>query len=109
MKAILAQNISMVPEGTFNTTHQPLKEFYDGAFKIAIETQTSIQPVIFLDGYNRLSYENIFSLNPGKSRAVFLEEVEVNEYTLDDVEILKSKVYNIMQTALIKYKASWIK
>lgn len=110
MKAMLAQKISMViaPEGTFNMTHKPLKEFYDGAFKIAIETQTSIQPVIFLDAYDRLRYESFFSLNPGRSRAVFLEEIEVNEYTLDGVEVLKSKVYSIMQAALIKYNASWI-
>lgn len=111
LKSMLRKNISVViaPEGTFNMTHRPLKEFYDGAFKVAIETQASVQPVIFLDAYDRLSYENVFSLNPGRSRAVFLEEVEVDGYTLEDVEILKAKVYGIMEAALIKYKASWIR
>lgn len=111
LKSMLHQNISVViaPEGTFNMTHQPLKEFYDGAFKVAIETQTSVQPVIFLDAYDRLNYKSIFSLTPGRSRAVFLPEVEVNGYTLSDVEKLKATVYSIMETALIKYHASWIK
>lgn len=110
LKSMLAQNISIVlaPEGTFNTTHQPLKSFYDGAFKIAIETQTSIQPVLFLDAYDRLSYKSIFSLTPGKSRAVFLEEISVDEYDLSDVEELKAKVYSIMEAALIRNKVSWI-
>jgi 1-acyl-sn-glycerol-3-phosphate acyltransferase len=111
LKEMLQQNISVViaPEGTFNTTHKPLKEFYDGAFKIAIETQTSIQPVIFLDAYSRLNYQSIFSLTPGKSRAVFLEEIDISAYGPDDVELLKQKVYHIMESALVKYKAPWIK
>ncbi len=111
LKSILKKNISIVlaPEGTFNMTHHPLKEFYDGAFKVAIETQTPVQPVVFLDAYDRLGYESIFSLTPGKSRAVFLEEIAVNKFTLQDTKILKELVYRKMEEALIKYNASWIK
>jgi 1-acyl-sn-glycerol-3-phosphate acyltransferase len=49
LKSILNKNISIFicPEGTFNTTKKPLKDFYDGAFKIAIETQTPISPILF--------------------------------------------------------------
>ncbi|MFT3911195.1 MAG: lysophospholipid acyltransferase family protein [Ferruginibacter sp.] len=111
LKAVLKKNISVViaPEGTFNMTNKPLKEFYDGAFKIAIETQTPIKPVIFLDTYDRLHYKSIFSFTPGRSRSVFLEEVSVKGYDTNDVEIVKQKVYDIMEAALIKYKASWIR
>ena len=111
LKAILKKNISVViaPEGTFNMTNKPLKEFYDGAFRIAIETQTPIKPVVFLDTYDRLNYKSIFSFTPGRSRSVFLEEVHVKDYRMEDVDVLKQKVYDIMETALIKYKASWIK
>ena len=51
LKAFIRKGISVViaPEGTFNMTANPLKEFYDGAFKIAIETQTPIKPILFLD------------------------------------------------------------
>jgi 1-acyl-sn-glycerol-3-phosphate acyltransferase len=108
--SILKKNISVViaPEGTFNTTGKPLKEFYDGAFKIAIETQTPIKPVVFLDAYDRLSYKTIFSLSPGRSRAVFLPEVDVTGLTMKDVPALNEKVYRIMEDALTRYKASWI-
>ena len=111
LKAVLRKNISIFifPEGTFNMTGKPLKEFYDGAFRIAIETQTPIRPVLFLDSYARLHYRSIFSFNPGRSRSVFLEPVPVDGYTLRDVQLLKQQVYDIMERKLIEYKASWIK
>lgn len=111
LKSVLRKGISIViaPEGTFNMTHKPLKEFYDGAFKIAIETQTPIKPILFLDTYDRMQYESIFSINPGKSRSVYLAEVPVAGLTLDDVDFLREQVYEIMEEKLIVYKASWIK
>lgn len=111
LKSVLKKGISVViaPEGTFNMTHQPLKNFYDGAFKIAIETETPIKPMLFLDTYDRLHYESIFSLTPGILRTVFLEEIPVDGLTLKDVDLLKQKVYKAMEDGLIRYKASWIK
>ena len=107
LKKVLARNISVViaPEGTFNMTHRPLKEFYNGAFKIAVETETPVRPVLFLDGYNRLNYHSIFSMTPGRSRAVFLPEILPG----NDTPALKQKVYEAMEAGLLKYKASWIK
>lgn len=111
LKDVLQHNISVViaPEGTFNMTGHPLKSFYNGAFRIALETQTAIQPVLFLDAYDRLSSKSIFSLNPGRSRAVFLPPVKVDNDNLANEEQLKEKVYSVMGAQLIAYKASWIK
>jgi 1-acyl-sn-glycerol-3-phosphate acyltransferase len=111
LKAVLDKDISIViaPEGTFNMTHKPLKDFYDGAFKIAIETQTPIKPVLFLDAYDRMGYESVFSITPGRSRSVYLEEIPVDGLTLADVEFLREKVYKTMEEKLVAYKASWIK
>ena len=111
LKAVLRKNISIFifPEGTFNTTGKPLKDFYDGAFRIAIETQTPIRPVLFLDAYDRLNYHSIFSFNPGRSRSVFLEPVPVDGYTMHDVQLLKQQVYDIMESKLLEYGASWVK
>lgn len=111
LKSIIRKGISIVlsPEGTFNMTHHPLKNFYDGAFKIAIETQTPIKPVLFLDTYDRFSYESILSLNPGRSRAVYLDTIEVEGLQLGDVQFLKEKVYRLMEEKLIAYGASWIR
>lgn len=111
LKSVIHKNISIViaPEGTFNMTHKPLKEFYNGAFKIAIETQTPIKPVLFLDAYDRMGYETVFSITSGRSRSVYLEEIPVEGLTLDDVDFLREKVYKIMEEKLIANKASWVK
>jgi len=102
-------SVFICPEGTFNTTHHPLKHFYDGAFKIAIETQKPIRPILFLDTYDRLNYQSIFSLTPGKSRAVYLSQTSTEGLTIKDVSFLKDKIYQQMEEALIRYEASWIK
>jgi len=110
LKSVIRKGISIFifPEGTFNETHQPVKELFDGAFRIAIETQTPIKPVLFLDAYNRMHYQSVFSLNPGRLRCVFLQEIPVNGLTVKDVELLKQKVGNVMEEKLRAYKADWI-
>jgi 1-acyl-sn-glycerol-3-phosphate acyltransferase len=111
LKSVLAKGISIFifPEGTFNESNKPLKAFYDGAFRIAIETQTPIKPLLFLDTYDRMSYKSLFSINPGKSRTLFLDEIRVEGLIPDDIEMLKTKVYTYMETMLIKYQVSWIR
>jgi 1-acyl-sn-glycerol-3-phosphate acyltransferase len=111
LESIIQKGISVMvfPEGTFNLSNKPLKEFYDGAFRVAIETQTPIKPVLFLDTFNRMNYKSIFSLTPGKCRSVYLEEIPVTGLTLNDTHSLKEKVYSIMEEKLKEYKVSWIK
>jgi 1-acyl-sn-glycerol-3-phosphate acyltransferase len=102
LKSVLKKGISIFvfPEGTFNTTGHPLKEFYDGAFRIAIETQTPVKPIVFPDTLARLHYKSAFSLTPGRCRAIFLKEVSVEGMTVKDVPELKKKVYDAMEQAL---------
>lgn len=111
MKASLQKHISIFifPEGTFNETGAPLKEFYDGAFRIAIETQTPIKPILFLDTVDRLHYRSIFTLTPGPCRVVFMEEVPVAGLQMQDVPMLKEKVHNIMEEGLLRYRGQTLK
>ena len=106
LKSIIGKRISILlfPEGTFNDTNQPLKEFYNGAFRIAIETQTPLKPVLFLDSYTRMHYQKIFSLNPGRCRIVYLDEIPVSGLTIKDIERLKEKTYEIMERKLLEYR-----
>ena len=105
LKAALARGISifLFPEGTFNETQKPLKDFYDGAFRIAIETQTNIKPILFPDTIKRLHYSSIFNLTPGKSRAIYLEEISVQGLTQHDLKQLKQRVYEVMEAGLLRY------
>lgn len=108
LKSVLKNGISIIifPEGTFNMTEQPLKDFYDGAFRIAIETQTPIKPILFPDTLARYHYNSILSLSPGKCRGVFLEEVQVEGFAPKDIAALKEKVYKQMEEGLLRYKNS---
>lgn len=110
LKSVIRKGISIFifPEGTFNETNKPMKELYDGAFRIAIETQTPIKPLLFLDTWHRMHYRSVFSLNPGRSRSVFLKEIPVAGLTGKDVEALKQQVQQVMEQKLREYKAGWI-
>ena len=111
LKSVVQKGISIFifPEGTFNETGNALKDFYDGAFRIAIETQTPIKPILFLDTYDRLNYKSIFSLSPGKSRALFLDEIKTEGLEPTDLHALKKTVYDQMEKMLNQHRATWIK
>ncbi len=106
LKSALAKGVSifLFPEGTFNETKEPLKDFFDGAFRIAIETQTPIKPILFIDTLDRLHYKSIFCLTPGLNRVVYLQEVSVNGLTTKDVPYLKEKVHQLMDDGLRRYR-----
>lgn len=96
-------SIIIFPEGTFNETGATLKDFYDGAFRLAINTQTAIFPMVFPDTVQRWHYSGWWKLWPGKNRVVYLQPVSVTGLTMADLPILKQRVYNLMETELKKY------
>ena len=107
LKAALHKRISIFifPEGTFSmTSEQPLKSFYNGAFKLAIEMQVPIQPILMIDAVDRLHYDSVFSLTPGPNRVVYLKTIDVSHYTLNDIELLRDKVYELMDEGLRRYR-----
>lgn len=111
LKASLRANISiaLAPEGTFNMTGAPLLPFFDGAFRIALQTQTQLCPMLILDAYDRMHYNSIFSLTPGLLRIRLLSPIDpmINgEETT--VEALKNRIYSIMHEKLIEFNAPWI-
>jgi 1-acyl-sn-glycerol-3-phosphate acyltransferase len=109
--SLARKNISILffPEGTFNMTGEPLAHFFNGAFRVAIETQTPVKPVLFLDTYDRMPGGKFTSVRPGRCRMVFLEEIPVTGLTIADVESFKQKVHALMASKLLSYKVSWVK
>lgn len=95
-------SIFIFPEGTFNETADPLKSFYDGAFRLALRTNTPILPVIFPDSVKRWHYSSFWKWSPGINRAIFLPEVGVDEFEPNDIQGLKKKVFDQMWQALIE-------
>lgn len=105
LKAALYKHISIFifPEGTFNESREPLKDFYDGAFRIAIETQTPIKPILFVDTYKRMHYRGLIELTPGKCRCVYLAQIDVKGLSMSDVKLLRNQVYTAMEEGLRRY------
>lgn len=107
LKSVIGKGISVFvfPEGTFNMGNTPLKSFYDGAFRIAIETGTPVKPVLFLDAYRRMPYESLFRMSPGISRILYLEEIPVTGYSSSDAGLLRDRVFTLMENKLIEYRS----
>jgi 1-acyl-sn-glycerol-3-phosphate acyltransferase len=98
-------SIFIFPEGTFSMTEEyPLKSFYNGAFKLAIEMNIPIQPVLLIDSVDRMHFSSALTLTPGKHRVVYLETVEVSDYTLDQMDVLKDLVFKKMDEGMRRYR-----
>jgi len=110
MKSAIEKGASIIiaPEGTFNMSDKPLSKFYDGAFRIALQTRTPITPILILDTFNRMHFDSLFSIVPGKSRSVLLDPVPVEGFGESEVERYREHVYQIMEQGLIRYNAPWI-
>ncbi len=100
-------NIAIFPEGTFNETGRPLKEFFDGAFRLAINANVSILPIIFLDTVDRWHYSGWWKIWPGKNRAVYLPPISTDGMGTANLKELKQQVYTAMETALMDAKKDW--
>jgi 1-acyl-sn-glycerol-3-phosphate acyltransferase len=96
-------SILIFPEGTFNETGEVLKEFYNGAFRLAIDTQTPILPVLLPDTVHRWHYSRWWKMWPGRNRMIYLDPVPVAGMTIKDVPELKERVAGIMAAQLATY------
>jgi 1-acyl-sn-glycerol-3-phosphate acyltransferase len=99
----LDKNISVVifPEGTRNRTGKPLKNFYDGAFRLAIETQTPILPMVYCNCLHMWNNDE-FLIHPVDLKAIYLSPIETKGMTESDEPALKDKVYIMMEEVILK-------
>jgi len=97
-------HITVFPEGTFNETGEPMKEFFDGAFRLAVNAQTAILPLVFPDTVERWHYSRWWKMWPGRNRAVFLPPVSVSGLTQKDLPALKEKLRQQMAEKLIELR-----
>jgi 1-acyl-sn-glycerol-3-phosphate acyltransferase len=101
MKAVLAQGIHMCiyPEGTRNRSQAPLKNFYDGAFKLAIDAKKDILPCVIKGTKKAMPINKFFYLWPTRLYMHFLPAVAAEN---DDFKNLKEKVFEIMLAEYVK-------
>ena len=94
-------SICIFPEGGVPEEHIVLDEFKDGAFRIAIEHQLPIIPMVFYDNKKRFSY-TFFSGSPGKMRAKILPIIETKGKTLEDKNEIKQLVRQSILESLME-------
>lgn len=95
MRRVLNNGLDMLiyPEGTRNKTNNPLKSFYDGAFKLSVDTGKPIVPVVILNTKKILPVKPILFLRPGKIILNILPAISPIGHT---TETLKKLVFDIM-------------
>ena len=104
IKALIKQGISILifAEGTQNRTKELLQPFYDGAFRLAINTQEPILPLVVI-GAGKLMAPGKLSIKPGKIKVVCLPEVSVEGLAHEHLQELKQKVFLMMADELQKH------
>jgi 1-acyl-sn-glycerol-3-phosphate acyltransferase len=95
MKKVLETGLDMLiyPEGTRNRTNEPLKSFHNGAFKLAIDTNKPIIPVVLLNTKKILPAKPAMYFTPGKIQMDILPAIYPEGHSIDS---LKNKVFEIM-------------
>jgi len=103
MKLVLKKGMHMCiyPEGTRNRTNEPLKKFYDGAFKLATDTGTDIIPAIILNTRKAVPVHKSFYFLPHKLEMHFLPPVSVEN---KETEELREEVFVIMKKYYLEHQ-----
>jgi 1-acyl-sn-glycerol-3-phosphate acyltransferase len=103
LKKFLAEGISILifAEGTQNRSKELLQPFHDGAFRIAIDTQQPIIPMVVI-GAGKLMPPSTIEMRPGKIRIYVGEEIPTTGLTSNDVAMLKAKTFEKMTQMIIE-------
>lgn len=103
LKNILNQGISILifAEGTQNRTKEILQPFKDGAFRLAVDAQKPILPLVII-GAGKLMPPGRFYVKPGKIKIVVGSEIATDEFTGNDIRDLKDKTFNIMRSLILE-------
>lgn len=99
------RSIVIYPEGTIPAKPNKMMPFKNGAFKLAIEKQVPILPVIHLNNWHLLQNGGFFKSNGrfGIANIKVLKPIETTGMTEDHIDDLKNKVFDLINTNLALY------
>ena len=101
MKKVLATGMHMCiyPEGTRNRSTEPIKPFYDGAFRLAAAAKKDIIPCVITGTKKAMPINKKFFFFPVRLKMHFLPAVSSADTSVKD---LKEKVFNVMLKEYVK-------
>jgi 1-acyl-sn-glycerol-3-phosphate acyltransferase len=101
------RSMVIYPEGTISE-HGKLKPFKNGPFKLAIDKQVPIVPIVNLNNWFLLQNGGYFKSNgrPGLAKTMILEPIETKGMTDENVDELREKVYTLINDTLTTYYGS---
>lgn len=96
-------SLILFPEGTRNVTRTtPLIPFHTGAFRLAIDLDRPIVPMVFIGAGEVLPNEQL-PLQPMLVTCIILDPIPTTHLGQEDAYALKEKVYKIMEENLLTY------
>jgi 1-acyl-sn-glycerol-3-phosphate acyltransferase len=97
-------SICIFPEGGVPDDESILLDsFKDGAFRLAIDHQIPIVPIVFPDNKKRFSY-TFFSGSPGLLRAKILAFIETKGRTMNDKNSIKENAWQLIHKQLLEFE-----
>jgi len=103
LKQMLLDGLSILifVEGTQNRTKEPLQPFKEGAFRIAIDTQQPILPMVVV-GAGPLMPPGTIRMHPGHVKILVAPEISTVGLGVSDMGRLKQQAYDVMQEMILK-------
>ncbi|MEZ4925676.1 MAG: lysophospholipid acyltransferase family protein [Saprospiraceae bacterium] len=98
-------SIMIYPEGSRNRKPEALGQFYDGAFRIAIQTKAPLAVQTFVN-VSEMTGADGSGLRPGIARVVWEEPIPTDGMTAEDIPALRSKVEDMMKNRIEAYSKS---
>ncbi|EON79048.1 1-acyl-sn-glycerol-3-phosphate acyltransferase [Lunatimonas lonarensis] len=97
-------SIVVAPEGTRNDSADPLLPFYNGAFRLSIETQTPLLPMAII-GSEKVMPKGSLLMWPGTVQVYFSAPIyPPKELTPHSIETLKAKCYNRLEAMILTHE-----
>ncbi len=102
MKKVLDMGLHMCiyPEGTRNKTKEPLQRFHDGAFRLAVDTNTPVIPSLLFHTKKVMPFNKTFYFWPHPVEMHFLPAISPEGKLIQE---LKEEVYEVMKTYYLKH------